>query len=170
MSEPNSRTRTPAPTLRQELEEKNPLRKGANGSSAVFRSPSYSLDGHANEAHASGTSRRRTPLSSITIGSGILRDIRARAPFYVSDWKDAWNYRVIPAIILIFFAKYVLFFPISYATSIKGERPRLLVDALDTLGLPSWHHVSTCASMMTSKIALQSVTMAPNQTYTALLL
>ncbi|KAH9829699.1 anion exchanging protein [Rhodofomes roseus] len=38
------------------------------------------------------------------IGSGMIRDVRARAPYYISDWTDAWNYRVIPAIVLIFFA------------------------------------------------------------------
>ncbi|KAJ7202826.1 HCO3 transporter family-domain-containing protein [Mycena pura] len=37
-------------------------------------------------------------------GSGIYSDIRARAPFYLTDWLDAWNYRVIPATALIFFA------------------------------------------------------------------
>lgn len=31
------------------------------------------------------------------IGRGIYDDIRARAPYYLSDWTDAWNYRVIPA-------------------------------------------------------------------------
>ena len=36
---------------------------------------------------------------------GIVRDIRSRAPYYWSDWKDAWNYRVVPATLLIFFAK-----------------------------------------------------------------
>ncbi|KAF9534529.1 HCO3 transporter family-domain-containing protein [Crepidotus variabilis] len=36
--------------------------------------------------------------------SGIILDIRARAPWYISDWKDAWNYRVIPATALIFFS------------------------------------------------------------------
>lgn len=39
-----------------------------------------------------------------SLGSGIRRDIRARAPFYWSDWKDAYNYRVVPATALIFFA------------------------------------------------------------------
>ncbi|SJL09964.1 related to chloride-bicarbonate anion exchanger AE2 [Armillaria ostoyae] len=39
-----------------------------------------------------------------TLGSGIVLDIRARAPHFVSDWTDAWNYRVIPATALIFFA------------------------------------------------------------------
>lgn len=31
------------------------------------------------------------------IGRGIYHDIRARAPYYASDWTDAWNYRVVPA-------------------------------------------------------------------------
>lgn len=38
---------------------------------------------------------------------GIIQDVRARAPYYVSDWTDAWDYRVIPATVLIFFAKCV---------------------------------------------------------------
>ncbi len=42
---------------------------------------------------------------STRIGSGIIHDVRRRAPYYVSDWTDAWNYRVIPAVVLIFFAK-----------------------------------------------------------------
>ncbi|KAF8264730.1 HCO3 transporter family-domain-containing protein [Lactarius quietus] len=37
----------------------------------------------------------------VNIGTGILRDIRARAPWYWSDWTDAWNYRVLPATALI---------------------------------------------------------------------
>ena len=39
------------------------------------------------------------------LGRGIILDIRSRAPWYVSDWTDAWNYRVVPATALIFFAK-----------------------------------------------------------------
>jgi len=41
------------------------------------------------------------------LASGIILDIRARAPHYISDWTDAWNYRVVPATALIFFAKCV---------------------------------------------------------------
>ena len=39
------------------------------------------------------------------LGVGIRLDIRSRAPWYLSDWTDAWNYRVVPATALIFFAK-----------------------------------------------------------------
>ncbi|KIJ67316.1 hypothetical protein HYDPIDRAFT_108033 [Hydnomerulius pinastri MD-312] len=49
--------------------------------------------------------RRRRPLALVrTLGVGIIQDVRARAPWYLSDWTDAWNYRVIPATALIFFA------------------------------------------------------------------
>ncbi|KAJ7695721.1 HCO3 transporter family-domain-containing protein [Mycena rosella] len=47
----------------------------------------------------------RTVLGWIrNFGSGISNDIRSRAPYYLSDWTDAWNYRVIPATALIFFS------------------------------------------------------------------
>ena len=39
------------------------------------------------------------------IGAGIIADVRARAPWYLSDWTDAWNYRVIPATALTSFSK-----------------------------------------------------------------
>jgi hypothetical protein len=31
------------------------------------------------------------------LGLGMRRDIKARVPYYLSDWTDAWNYRVVPA-------------------------------------------------------------------------
>ncbi|KAH6642477.1 HCO3 transporter family-domain-containing protein [Boeremia exigua] len=36
--------------------------------------------------------------------SGMLRDIKRRAPFYASDWTDAWDYRVVPATVYMYFA------------------------------------------------------------------
>jgi hypothetical protein len=38
---------------------------------------------------------------------GMINDIKRRAPFYWSDWRDAWDYRVVPATIYMYFAKYV---------------------------------------------------------------
>ncbi|KAL2266494.1 hypothetical protein VTJ83DRAFT_5846 [Remersonia thermophila] len=35
---------------------------------------------------------------------GMVNDIRKRAPYYLSDWTDAWNYRVVPATVYMFFA------------------------------------------------------------------
>lgn len=36
---------------------------------------------------------------------GMAMDLRRRAPFYWSDWTDAWDYRVVPATIYMYFAK-----------------------------------------------------------------
>ena len=41
------------------------------------------------------------------LGAGIIADVRARAPWYLCDWTDAWNYRVVPATALTFFSKWV---------------------------------------------------------------
>lgn len=50
---------------------------------------------------------RRKPAWRRALGffcSGMVNDVRKRAPYYVSDWADAWNYRVVPATLFIFFA------------------------------------------------------------------
>lgn len=28
---------------------------------------------------------------------GMVNDVRRRAPFYMSDWTDAWDYRIVPS-------------------------------------------------------------------------
>ena len=53
------------------------------------------------------TIHSRIPSFIRKLGSGIVLDIRARIPWYLSDWRDAYNYRVVPATALIFFVKYV---------------------------------------------------------------
>lgn len=37
-------------------------------------------------------------------GYGIYNDLKTRLPYYKSDFKDAWNYRVIPSTLSIFFS------------------------------------------------------------------
>ncbi|KAJ7175398.1 HCO3 transporter family-domain-containing protein [Mycena filopes] len=55
--------------------------------------------------HPRSRPKARTLLDRVqSLGSGVVNDIKSRAPFYLSDWTDAWNYRVIPATALIFFA------------------------------------------------------------------
>ena len=45
------------------------------------------------------------PLPRVHLFRGMRRDVRRRAPFYASDWADAWDYRVVPATVYMFFAK-----------------------------------------------------------------
>ncbi|KAK6849853.1 hypothetical protein PG995_013686 [Apiospora arundinis] len=35
---------------------------------------------------------------------GMVNDIRRRAPYYWGDWRDAWDYRVVPATVYMYFA------------------------------------------------------------------
>lgn len=39
---------------------------------------------------------------------GMMKDVKRRAPYYWSDWTDAWDYRIVPATVYMYFAKYVL--------------------------------------------------------------
>ncbi|KAL2157223.1 hypothetical protein VTH06DRAFT_6359 [Thermothelomyces fergusii] len=53
--------------------------------------------------------RRRAPPKhdpwwKIHLFRGMVNDVRKRAPYYLSDWTDAWNYRVVPATVYMFFA------------------------------------------------------------------
>ncbi|KAI6782478.1 putative Anion exchange family protein [Emericellopsis cladophorae] len=35
---------------------------------------------------------------------GMINDLKRRTPYYLSDWVDAWDYRVVPATIYMYFA------------------------------------------------------------------
>lgn len=45
------------------------------------------------------------PWWRIHLFRGMINDVRRRAPYYASDWTDAWNYRVVPATVYMYFAK-----------------------------------------------------------------
>jgi hypothetical protein len=34
----------------------------------------------------------------------MINDVRRRLPYYWSDWVDAWDYRVVPATVYMYFA------------------------------------------------------------------
>ncbi|PNY29118.1 transporter [Tolypocladium capitatum] len=44
------------------------------------------------------------PWWKIRLFRGIINDLRRRAPYYGSDWLDAWDYRVVPATVYMYFA------------------------------------------------------------------
>ncbi|KAJ5211997.1 uncharacterized protein N7498_003643 [Penicillium cinerascens] len=35
---------------------------------------------------------------------GMIKDVKRRAPYYWSDWTDAWDYRIVPATVYMYFA------------------------------------------------------------------
>lgn len=50
--------------------------------------------------------RREPRWWKVRLFRGMVLDVRRRAPFYWSDWVDAWDYRVVPATVYMYFAKY----------------------------------------------------------------
>ncbi|KAH7117681.1 HCO3 transporter family-domain-containing protein [Dendryphion nanum] len=70
-----------------------------------------------NQGHGSGNLARENTRESRRIAtsskdkwwktrlfSGMVNDVRRRAPYYWSDWKDAWDYRIVPATIYMYCA------------------------------------------------------------------
>lgn len=66
---------------------------------------------------------RGLPKSIRFIGYGIFNDVRSRIPHYKSDILDAWNYRIIPSTLFIFFAN--LFPAISFAQDMYDKTDQM---------------------------------------------
>jgi hypothetical protein len=64
----------------------------AHGESVLHRTPS-------------ARSQRRARWWKVRLFRGMVADVRRRLPFYWSDWADAWDYRVVPATVYMYFAK-----------------------------------------------------------------
>jgi hypothetical protein len=66
---------------------------------------------HASE-FGSTTAKRNSTAAGATDDSwwkvhlfrGMINDLRRRTPYYASDWIDAWDYRVVPATVYMYFA------------------------------------------------------------------
>lgn len=57
-------------------------------------------------SRTSTRSKRRTPKWwKIRLFRGMIQDVKRRAPYYWSDYRDAFDYRVIPATVYMYFAK-----------------------------------------------------------------
>ncbi|KAI5287994.1 hypothetical protein KEM54_005559 [Ascosphaera aggregata] len=68
--------------------------------------PNFRNAGNENGDEASGQRRggNQPEWWKIHLFRGMWNDVRRRAPYYLSDWLDAWNYRVVPATIYMYFA------------------------------------------------------------------
>ncbi|KAI9717776.1 MAG: hypothetical protein M1812_004505 [Candelaria pacifica] len=56
------------------------------------------------QASTTASTGGRDTWWKIRLFRGMVNDARRRAPFYWSDWRDAWDYRVIPATVYMYFA------------------------------------------------------------------
>ena len=76
----------------------------------------------------STASKRREPKWwKIRLFRGMIDDVKRRLPYYWSDWRDAWDYRVIPATVYMYFAKYDLTFSILSHQIPWGPKTGLLL-------------------------------------------
>lgn len=48
---------------------------------------------------------KRDAWWKVRLFRGMIDDVRRRAPYYASDWLDAWDYRIVPATVYMYFAK-----------------------------------------------------------------
>lgn len=69
--------------------------------------PSPRTPGMVTDAEAQGTTKPVEKWWTIHLFRGMVNDVRRRAPYYWSDWRDAWDYRVVPATVYMYFAKSV---------------------------------------------------------------
>ncbi|KAF9700925.1 hypothetical protein EKO04_000012 [Ascochyta lentis] len=51
-----------------------------------------------------GKSKSRDAWWKTRLFSGMVNDVKRRVPFYWSDYADAWDYRVVPATVYMYFA------------------------------------------------------------------
>ncbi|KAJ5582405.1 hypothetical protein N7535_001025 [Penicillium sp. DV-2018c] len=111
-----------APTSPQRKPSSQSQRSARSALSAHSSRPSHNM---TREAGQSGGQRDGTPTQSqrraslnasahsaqskwwhVHLFRGMVNDIKRRAPYYWSDWTDAWDYRVVPATVYMYFAKY----------------------------------------------------------------
>ncbi|KAI1180813.1 HCO3 transporter family-domain-containing protein [Nemania sp. FL0916] len=74
------------------------------GSDYVSRQAAVGATDHRSTTSSSRRSRSAPRWWKIHLFRGIANDIRRRAPYYWSDWLDAWDYRVVPATVYMYFA------------------------------------------------------------------
>lgn len=60
---------------------------------------------HEQRTSATSKSPSESKWWRIHFFRGMKNDLKRRAPFYWSDWTDAWDYRIVPATVYMYFAK-----------------------------------------------------------------
>lgn len=115
-------------------------------------------DHDSNEKSHVSHSRQRKPSGRKRLGfipgSGMYRDVRRRLPYYLSDWTDAWNYRVVPATWMIFFANVLPGIAFSLDLIETTGQYGLQEVLLSTVRL--WHVPSSFTSLTPSSLTLRS--------------
>lgn len=97
---------TPTPSLKKPSPHRHPTADALPGDTTDTNLDDDD-DDIASERQGSGrgSGTGGGPWWKIHLFRGMINDVRRRAPYYASDWTDAWNYRVVPATVYMYFAK-----------------------------------------------------------------
>lgn len=117
---------------------------------ALASGPDPEGDASGDREHGHGGNRNGGAGNAwwkIQLFRGMVNDVRKRAPYYWSDWADAWNYRVVPATVYMFFAKSVSSFP-NLMIGLTDER--------GSVSSPRWHSPWTCSVCKTRVVFVHS--------------
>jgi hypothetical protein len=68
------------------------------------QSTTHHDDPGVRQTYTKGNGKSRDAWWKTALFSGMINDVKRRAPFFWSDWKDAWDYRVVPATVYMYFA------------------------------------------------------------------
>lgn len=68
------------------------------------QSTTHHDDPGARRTYTKENGKSRDAWWKTALFSGMIKDVKRRAPFFWSDWKDAWDYRVVPATVYMYFA------------------------------------------------------------------
>lgn len=81
-----------------------PIHKVFKDKILFFRKTSFSLVNFDSlNTFLSSCTHQLLPTTMFNLGRGVYNDIRAQLPYYKSDFTDAYNYRIIPLVVFIFF-------------------------------------------------------------------
>ncbi|KAL4979227.1 HCO3 transporter family-domain-containing protein [Aspergillus desertorum] len=87
-----------------------PLSRQLSGTAGTGRarneaeSSAHITDEQNSHAHEHESSSAEPKWWRIRLFRGMVEDVKRRAPYYWSDWTDAWDYRVVPATVYMYFA------------------------------------------------------------------
>ncbi|KAJ5902630.1 hypothetical protein N7495_003158 [Penicillium taxi] len=56
------------------------------------------------QGHGAAASTQSPKWWHVYLFRGMINDVKRRAPYYLSDWTDAWDYRIVPATVYMYFA------------------------------------------------------------------
>lgn len=97
-----------SPQPRQQKKPWQSRRAPSFGSTRSRTHPDPEIERLSREASRQTTSstKRKAKWWKVRLFRGMVDDVKRRLPYYWSDYRDAWDYRVVPATVYMYFAKY----------------------------------------------------------------